>query len=335
MTSRTRFNTNVGSALTAPQLPSRGAPAPQEQMNLWQKFQQKLTDDPNFRMALMTTGMNMMRTPKLGETGYDVFADASTQGVGMLDQLRQRDVAAERQETQDELSARRTTAVETTAAAATSRAETAATAAEGTVAYQNSALAENKRQFDARLQAGDFGPSGYGGAGAGSTGPEREAKLVTEALLNSGMYPKTEEGMALAKLRARGVIGLDLVNPRDRYAFATKLAGDLKTFHPEMNDDAIVEAAFGLADTLANRANATDPATVPEALGEGAATEYVGRRADSLLEPGKTGPLAASAAVPGHYVIMYEDGTVSGDLSPEMALRAIRAEADRRLGRTR
>lgn len=187
----------VGGALTNPQMPSRGASAPQAQMNLWQKFQQKLTNDPNFRMALMTTGLNMMRTPKLGESGYDVFADASLQGMGTLDQLRRRDVATERQEKLDELTGQRTAATVQTAETGAARVEQA-----------GEQFAETQADAEARTQIlRDRLDLEKKKLREGETGPERMLAGAVSALIQSGRYPNTPEGVAEARLYASGLSG--------------------------------------------------------------------------------------------------------------------------------
>ena len=90
----------IGRALTGPQIPVQSAPVDPSQISKWQAFRQKLASDPNLRMALLTAGVNMMRTPEMGQTGFDVFADAAGTGIGTLDQLRQRD-KSERNEASD------------------------------------------------------------------------------------------------------------------------------------------------------------------------------------------------------------------------------------------
>lgn len=241
----------VGDILTQPQLPSRGAPVPQEQLGLWQKFQQKLQNDPNFRMALLQTGLGFLKSPQIGESGFDVFANASQQGISTLHQLRQGDIGTERQERLDKLTERGVAAGE-------SRAETAETAALDRKEAERARLEESKRQFDARAAAGDFGPR----AGvAGSTGPEREAALATDAFLASGLYPRTEEGRALAALRSRGLVGRGLITPQDRFDFAQEIAKDIAVFNPEMSIDQVIQRAQDLANGLATPFNRDDPST--------------------------------------------------------------------------
>ncbi len=89
---------SLGQSLTSPQAPQAGLTAadinPQD-LNLWQKFMQKLRSDPNLRMALLQTGIGMQRTPDFGKNQFDVFADSAQGGIQTLDALRQRDTATE------------------------------------------------------------------------------------------------------------------------------------------------------------------------------------------------------------------------------------------------
>jgi len=60
-------------------------------VNKWKGFLSTLKTDPNMRMALIQTGIGMMRSPRMGENGWDVAGEALGRGVMTLDQLRQRD----------------------------------------------------------------------------------------------------------------------------------------------------------------------------------------------------------------------------------------------------
>ena len=61
--------------------------------NLWQRFGDKMKADPNFRQAVLQTGLGMMRTPQNGESWTDIASNALGSGVSTLDMLRQRDKA--------------------------------------------------------------------------------------------------------------------------------------------------------------------------------------------------------------------------------------------------
>jgi hypothetical protein len=161
---------NIGQLMTQPQAPARAAPAPQEQLGLWQKFQQKLQTDPNFKMALMTAGLNMLKSPGPGQSGFDTFAEGALSGVGTLDQLRQRDRTEGRQDQKLDLAER---------GVATSEERTgiARTTAGDTKKARADSLAETRRQFNERLKAGDFSP-----AGSQSTGDERATQALVRAL---------------------------------------------------------------------------------------------------------------------------------------------------------
>ncbi len=190
---------STGSALTQPQAPSRGAPVPQEQLGLWQNFQNKLRTDPDFRMAMLTAGLNMLRTPQIGETGFDTFASGALTGVQTLDQLRQREAGTEREGRQDVLAERRVEATE-------SQAETAATSAQQTgerfersheVAVERTQLLRDQLDFE-RDKFRDIG---------GTTGPERILSGAVDALVGSGRYEDTPEGRANARVFASGLSG--------------------------------------------------------------------------------------------------------------------------------
>lgn len=47
--------------------------------------------DPNMRQAVMSAGLNLMRTPQLGQNGWDTAANALQAGMGTLEGLRERD----------------------------------------------------------------------------------------------------------------------------------------------------------------------------------------------------------------------------------------------------
>lgn len=139
----------TGQALTSPQVPAAGvAPTDPSQVGLWQKFQRRMQDDPNLRMAMLTTGLNLLRSPQAGQNNFDVFANATTTGVGTLDQLRQRDISNERLDRKEGLDERRTVATESNAAAVTERTDIARGSAEANVAAE----ATRKEEAEARLE---------------------------------------------------------------------------------------------------------------------------------------------------------------------------------------
>ena len=268
---------DVGGALTQPQAPARSAAAPQEQLGLWHNFQQKLATDPNFRMALLTTGLNMMRTPEPGESGYDVFADASLQGIGTLDQLRQRDIGTERQGRIDALTERGVEAGER-------RGDIAQQGLEERSAQAAAALAESRRQFDARMAAGDFGPQG---GAAGSTGPERMATLAEQQFIDAGIYPDTPEGRGLAGLRAKGLIGKGLVTPQDRMDFAGEIAKDIVVFNPDMTPVEAATRAVSLVNALADPLNQADVSATPSDDLEGQVINHSTQGTGTVVKKGE------------------------------------------------
>lgn len=266
---------NVGSVLTQPQAPARGAPVPQEQLNKWQQFRQRLQQDPNLRMALLTTGLNMLRTPPIGQTGFDTFADAAVTGVETFDALNQRTRTQGLEDRDREFRESTTTrgieqaderidiartGVEQRDEAFTQRGEQF----DARMEHFRNQLAEDQRQFDDRLEAG-----GFAGANA-STGAERQAQIAANAFITSGIYPDTASGRAMAELRAQKLVGRDLVNPRDRFEYASDLAADMMLFNRDMTEQEAAQRAMALANELANLSNAEDPAT-PDIVQDGAA----------------------------------------------------------------
>lgn len=79
---------NIGPQPTA----AAAGPAEYEQnKGLWRGFLDKMRTDPNFKQAVQVTAMGMMRSPQMGQNGFDVASQALTTGVTTLDMLRQRD----------------------------------------------------------------------------------------------------------------------------------------------------------------------------------------------------------------------------------------------------
>jgi len=193
----------IGPALTAPQAPAPGVPSPQAQPGLWRKFQQKLVTDPNFRMALLTTGLNLLKTPPFGQSGFDQFANASLAGVGTLDQLRQRDLENERLGRTENLAERRTVATEANAATSAQNAETNAARLEATSANfaSNLKLAQDRlTEFTRSNKAKEANTASTGG----STGTERllQGRMIALSTLHPDIYPNTAEGQAKVRLAA-------------------------------------------------------------------------------------------------------------------------------------
>lgn len=63
----------------------------EERKNLWRKTIDKIKTDPNFKQSVMTTGLNLMRSPGQGQNGWDVASNALQAGVTTLQALRERD----------------------------------------------------------------------------------------------------------------------------------------------------------------------------------------------------------------------------------------------------
>lgn len=63
----------------------------QERTGPWRNLMQKIQSDPNLKMALLQTGLAMMKGNQPGETGFDIFSNAAQRGLQTFDQLNQRD----------------------------------------------------------------------------------------------------------------------------------------------------------------------------------------------------------------------------------------------------
>lgn len=188
----------LGAMLTQPQIPDprivQGGPPP-ENLNLWQRFQQRLQQDPNLRMALLTTGLNMLRTPEPGKTGFDTFADSALTGVQTLDALRQRDVAAEAQARDEK------------------REDRKIDIADETLDVRREGITQESNQFEARMKHAqeqlaettrhNKATEKNQGSAASSTGAERQANTIKQSLMT--LYPEVyagPEGEAKANLDA-------------------------------------------------------------------------------------------------------------------------------------
>ena len=95
--------TNVGEALAVNEgptyLPPARRPIPiddpvlqEENKGLWRGFFTRIKEDPNFRQAVMQTGLAMMQSPKMGENAFDQVSKGLGTGAATLDMLRQRDL---------------------------------------------------------------------------------------------------------------------------------------------------------------------------------------------------------------------------------------------------
>lgn len=226
----------IGSALTQPVLPSQGAQANPEQVGLWGKFQNRLQQDPNLRMALLTTGLNLLRTPQPGQTGFDVFSDAALTGVNTLDQLRQRQRSQtieedERARTAD-IEAREISDREARTGAINRRTTASANQFMERMRLAREQFSEEKRQFDERLKAGDFSA-----AGTTSTGQERLLDASVNALVTAmpEIYPDTPEGRAKARLRATGLTGV--TDPEGQARIMASLYSDIAANQPFLDEE--------------------------------------------------------------------------------------------------
>lgn len=313
----------LGLELTKTPIPIASAPVDPSQLSLWQKFQQRLQNDPNLRTALLTAGLNMLRSPRQGETGFDTFAQGALTGVNTLDQLRQRDRAQQtaaadsafnRQATQQQLDI-----ADRRAGAAEKRNEILASEQANQTAQFEAKLAEQKRQFDARLQAGDF--KGSGTTAAGSTGPERIGSLLAESFIKSGMYPDTEQGRSLANLRAFDAIGKGLTTAQDRMDAAIKMAPDFMIYGGIQDPNEAVRKSLEVINGVADSVNAADVATPPPE-NPGGGESLVGRTAGE----GKN-KIVVHDAGNGKFRLEL-DGELKPTLYDESAVRSLLQQAE-------
>lgn len=114
----------------------------QQNIGLWAKFKQQM-QDPNFKTAMLTTGINMLRSPGYGQSGFDVAANALGTGVQTLQGLR-----TAQQTRKDKLDQQ---TIENERAGKTTDAYVSSTATNSEVAKRNATvnegeLTENKRR---------------------------------------------------------------------------------------------------------------------------------------------------------------------------------------------
>lgn len=67
-----------------------GSPEHAANKSKWQQFLGQM-DDPNFRQAVMQTGLQLMKSPQRGQSGWDVASNALSTGVSTLQGLREHD----------------------------------------------------------------------------------------------------------------------------------------------------------------------------------------------------------------------------------------------------
>ena len=296
------LNPGVGAALTQPVAPVPGT-GQQSDPSLWKRFLTSLQQNPALQQSLMTTGLSLMGSPQPGESGFGTFSRSALQGVQNYTALNQLSERNRREQEGLDLQRQNVESLTDT------RSRTAGTAEERTEIARGS-LTQRDEQFEARLKAisenldkqlaSDLEIAGIratsAGGAAGSTGAERQAALAKEAYLASGLYPRTEQGMAMAELRAQRHIGKNLVNPQDQYDFAVETASQILLFNPNMPESEAVDKAFRLTTELAKRLNATDESVIssPNAgTFEADADEHTGK---SLTLPnGQAGTLEFTA----------------------------------------
>lgn len=177
--------TPLGAALIQPPVPTPGpaSTADPEQRNIWQKFMQRLDQDPNLRMALLSTGLNLLKDPNPGSSGFDQFANSALTGVQTLDTLRQRESGQQIQARQEDRADRRVDLQE-----------------EG-LDVQRESLGQRRRSFDERMNIArdrldetkrhNRAIERPSAAGA-STGQERTANTIKESLMT--LYPEAYAG---------------------------------------------------------------------------------------------------------------------------------------------
>lgn len=81
----------------AVQAPAGGNPL----TGAWKNFITKVQTDDNFRKALFQTGVGLMQSPQLGQNNWDVAGNALNRGMMTLEQLRERDRQAQKEQRQE------------------------------------------------------------------------------------------------------------------------------------------------------------------------------------------------------------------------------------------
>ncbi len=183
---------NVGQALTMPQIPT--GQADPSKIGLWQKFREKMANDPNFRMAIMTAGANMLKTPEFGQSGFDTFANAAMAGMGTLDTLRQRTKAetAEAQDRENTAEFRREQLGQGDERIALAR------------GAENQRRVEAQQSYALRLRELEADRNSRGAA-QNLTGAERQTNQMIDALVGQypDRFPNTEDGRQKALIYLR------------------------------------------------------------------------------------------------------------------------------------
>ena len=257
----------VGSALTQPQVPVPGTPPMSaEQPGLWGRFQERLKQDPNLRLALLTTGLNLLKSPQPGQGGFDVFSNAALTGVGTLDQLRQREAMQAAQGREEERANRRLDIIDESAETRKDQGERRLTQSDEqfseNLKVAQDKLAEDKRQFNERMSVGGFNSQ--------STGAERAAQSAIDALVlaQPEIYPDTPEGRAKARLRVQGIEGVK--EPLGQARIIAGLISDLTQQNifadNPLPEEKITQRAMDIFQTISGVGEPESEAAPPEDL---------------------------------------------------------------------
>lgn len=301
----------LGQSLTQPQLPAQGvAPTDPSQVGLWQRFQQRLKDDPNLRMALLTTGLNLLKTPQRGESGFDVFSNAALTGVGTLDQLRRRKIEDQKAQTEEARRAKELQLAERRTAATEERVTQSAKQFDENLRLSREQFKESKRQFDEKLKSVE-------GRYSALTGAERMANAGVEALVTAlpNVYPDTPEGRAKARLRVQG---LDNINdPLAQARIMAGLYGDLQDNNVFLDEDKQLDNAELRRQTAELFQFISSDLSKLAGETEENADPLEGTRIKHFVYGGGT----VQAVGDGKYVIRYDSGSKSSKLTAEQIMQ--------------
>ena len=295
----------VGQLLSQPVIPPAGVSTPEPQnVGRWQAFQERLKNDPNLKMALLVTGLNLLKSQQPGQTGFDTFSNAALQGVGTLDTLRQRDLQQQQLEAdkafQQGQTERRTSAVEKNASTSATRALQSADQFNKNYELAKSQLDESVRHnkaLETKTGASE------------STGTERLINQGVNALVTAmpDVYPDTPEGRAKARLRVQGIDQVSS-DPNSGARIIASLFGDIQRNNefsdkPLSNED-MAHRAVSMYQTFFQAAGGKQPEAAPDQL-DGQTLNKPGQGVGTVRKVGED-----------RYVVEFEGGstaTITGE----------------------
>lgn len=199
----------------------------EQNKGLWRGFFQKIQEDPNFRQAVLMTGVQMLRSPKMGETGWDVASNALQGGMVTLEGLRQRDYERVQAGKEQELKSRQVRVQERGADTQASTAETYRKATEAQTKQAQDAYELKKKELDEAIRSNQsreeimriqaeadmLRAKAYSGDGGGRTPAEiQKINMLTAQYVAQGMDEVQARARAIEYLTETG----KAKSPQDR-----------------------------------------------------------------------------------------------------------------------